>query len=374
MTGRPRKFVIQKDQVGLYHVWSRCVRQCYLCGKDKATGKDYSHRKQWIHDRLAELVQIFAVEACVYAILSNHYHLLVRNRVDLAGQWSDREVARRRWQLYPERKDESGKACEPTELELDSLMLDADKLAEWRAQLSDISEFMKAMNERIARLANSEDEKSGHFWQERFGARRLLDEMAVLACSLYIDLNEIRARLAKTVEESEHTSAYARVLAQIKRRERAEALGASDGWSDYLPDDPDFFLCPVFEQDCAPLLGPSGAESVVASQATDPRAGNLATTKKTWRHGFLPINVEEYLKLLDWCAQKYLAGESGVVQDPPPPILERLGFEPGPWWKLVENFDNWYRSAAGSVSRLREEAQRLGRRWLHGVGQSPAYG
>ena len=99
MTGRPRKFVIQKDRVGLYHVWSRCVRQCYLCGKDKATGKDYSHRKQWIHDRLAELVQIFAVEACVYAILSNHYHLLVRNRVDLAGQWSDREVARRRWQL-----------------------------------------------------------------------------------------------------------------------------------------------------------------------------------------------------------------------------------------------------------------------------------
>ena len=77
---------------------------------------------------------------------------------------------------------------------------------------------------------------------------------------------------------------------------------------------------------------------------------------------------------MDWCAQKYLAGESGVVKDPPPPILERLGFAPDPWWKLVENFDNWYRSAAGSVSRLREEAQRLGRRWLHGVGQSPAYG
>ena len=92
MPGRPRKHVIRKDEIGIFHVWSRCVRQCWLCGVDPQTGQDYSHRKQWIHQRLEDLARIFAIDACVYAILSNHYHLIVRNRIDLARQWTAEEV------------------------------------------------------------------------------------------------------------------------------------------------------------------------------------------------------------------------------------------------------------------------------------------
>ena len=100
MPGRPRKNVIREDVVGVYHVWTRCVRRAWLCGFDPLTKKDYSYRKAWIYERLAALSQIFAVDACVFAILSNHFHLLLRNRVDLAAQWSDEEVVRRWWQLY----------------------------------------------------------------------------------------------------------------------------------------------------------------------------------------------------------------------------------------------------------------------------------
>ena len=57
-----------------YHVIARCVRRHFLCGIDPLTGKDYSARKHDIKDRLSILADVFAIDVCAYAILSNHYH------------------------------------------------------------------------------------------------------------------------------------------------------------------------------------------------------------------------------------------------------------------------------------------------------------
>ena len=118
MPRRRRSEVIREDEVGVYHVWVRCVRRAWLCGLDPLTGNDYQHRKGWIESRLAELARIFAIDACVYAVLSNHYHLLLRNRPDLVLQWSDEEVARRWWQLCPQRCNEDGSPADPWPFEL----------------------------------------------------------------------------------------------------------------------------------------------------------------------------------------------------------------------------------------------------------------
>ena len=82
-----RKTIVDVKQVGVYHCISRCVRRAFLCGVDDYTGIDYEHRRAWIADRMKELSSIFGMEVFAYAVMSNHLHMVVRNRPDLAKVW-----------------------------------------------------------------------------------------------------------------------------------------------------------------------------------------------------------------------------------------------------------------------------------------------
>ena len=83
-----------------YHVIGRCVRRAFLCGFDRASGKDYKHRRQWVVERLELLCSVFAVELCSYAVLENHYHLVIRLAPDQSATWSPLEVVARWAKLY----------------------------------------------------------------------------------------------------------------------------------------------------------------------------------------------------------------------------------------------------------------------------------
>jgi hypothetical protein len=78
--------------------------------------------------------------------------------------------------------------------------------AEYRRRLHDISCLMRNLNEHIAREANKADNCTGMFWGGRFKSQALLDELAILACMTYVDLNPIRTKVATTPETSDHTS------------------------------------------------------------------------------------------------------------------------------------------------------------------------
>ena len=97
---RARRTIISLDQTSFYHVFCRCVRRSWLFGADTATGRDYSHRKVWMTDKIAELSHIFAIDICAYAIMSNHYHLVLRIDAQTAQNWSDKTVIRRWMKLY----------------------------------------------------------------------------------------------------------------------------------------------------------------------------------------------------------------------------------------------------------------------------------
>ena len=167
MPRTPRKFVFEPAEVGVYHCVNRCVRRAFLCGTDAQTGKCYEHRKGALQQRLKLLAGQFAVDVLGFAIMSNHIHLVARNRPDIVADWSDEEVARRWWNIFPKRKNEDGTPAVPTDFELQMITAVTDRLAEIRRRLSSISWFMRCLVEPIARLANREDACSGRFWNGR---------------------------------------------------------------------------------------------------------------------------------------------------------------------------------------------------------------
>lgn len=198
----PRSALIDPAATPYYHCVSRCVRRAYLCGIDERSGYNFEHRRAWIEQRLHRLAEIFAIDLCAYAVMSNHYHVVLHlNTRQLAG-WSDDEVKVRWQRLYrlPEGFDNLP-TTQATAL-----------LARWRERLGSVSWYMRCINEPLARLANKEDGCKGRFWEGRFKSQALLDETAVIQCMAYVDLNPIRARTAKTPEASDHTSVKARIV------------------------------------------------------------------------------------------------------------------------------------------------------------------
>lgn len=87
--------LLGRDLQAVYHCWSRCVRRVFLCGRDPVSGKDYSHRRDWILTREERLARLFAIDVEFHAKMSNHLHVMLRTRPDIAKRLSRREVARR---------------------------------------------------------------------------------------------------------------------------------------------------------------------------------------------------------------------------------------------------------------------------------------
>jgi hypothetical protein len=166
--GLPRSAYVQEGQEGVYHCFSRCVRRAFLCGFDTLTGRDFSHRKAWLVDRLRYLAAVFAIEVCAYAVLETHYHTILRTRPDIVAKWSDREVAIRWLTLFPRHRDLKGVPIPPTEEEIHALADLPGRIAELRKRLCSLSWFMGRLNEFIARAANKEDGVKGRFWESRF--------------------------------------------------------------------------------------------------------------------------------------------------------------------------------------------------------------
>lgn len=335
---RPRSLIIDDRREGLYHCVSRCVRRAFLHGVDSHTGDSYEYRKDWLHLRLKFLAEIFWIDVVGYAVMDNHVHVLLRNRPDLSEAASAREVAQRWLLLYPKRRDAKGFSLEPSAEEIEQLLADEARIAELRRRLSSISWIMKCLKEYIARKANKEDGCTGRFWEARFKCTELLDEAAVLACLVYVDLNPIRANIAETPETSFFTSAEERIRHLVVRLgdDRVDVRRQAGGLGDLCDRNiSDNWLCPLRDQ------------------------GE--------RRGFLSIDLPSYLEILDWTGRQLVADKPGVIPDHLPPILTRLSINPSYWLDSACRFGKIFSVVAGTERHMKEAAARMGQKWVRGV-------
>ncbi|WP_334030002.1 transposase [Alteromonas sp. P256] len=313
---KARKSQINLFDTPYYHCISRCVRRAFLCGEQD--GKSFEHRRQWVEDRIHILSDVFAINVCAYAVMSNHTHLVLHVDKDTALALSTVDVIQRWHTLYRGTLLTQQYMSTSTRENLSQAQIRTveSTAALWRQRLYDISWFMRALNEYIARAANKEDECTGHFWEGRFKSQALLDESALAACMAYVDLNPVRANIAKTPESSNHTS--------IQYRIRAARVGETPKR-----------LMPF---------------------ASDPR--------QDMPKG-LPFNLSDYLQLVDLTGRSINLHKRGKIGSNVPNILKRLNIQNENWLTLTTQFEHCFKHVAGKVIKLEEFAHKRSQQRVH---------
>ncbi len=302
---KARNTQISLSDTPYYHCVSRCVRRAFLCGEDTFSNRSYEHRRQWVEDRIHYLTQVFSIDVCAYAVMSNHTHLVLHVHSDKAEAMPTEEVISRWHNVFNGTLltrqylvKESREAMREGQLATIEATVKV-----WRKRLCDISWFMRCLNEYIARQANKEDNCTGRFWEGRFKSQALLDEAALLACMAYVDLNPVRAKMASTPENSDHTSIQYRINA-AKRNVAPKYLMAFVG---------------------------------------NPR--------KSMPNG-LPFSLIDYVHLVDSTGRQLREDKRGAIDKTEPPILARLGVSPEHWLELSTGFENCFKQAAGKQAYL----------------------
>ncbi|MDN5870685.1 MAG: hypothetical protein L0H73_08215 [Nitrococcus sp.] len=214
---------------------------------------------------------------------------------------------------------------------------------------------MRCLNEQIARQANKEDGCKGRFWKGRFKNQALLDERALLACMVYVDLNPVRAGIAETPEASAFTSIQARLLAYAEQQQAASHRDARPN---------------AAECQSQALSPEAGYEPIATAPSETPTAALLpfgGGERADQPLRTIPFAFSDYLVLTDWTGRAIRDDKRGFVRETVPPILARLGIDENAWIETVGDYGRSFWRAVGPAERLRRLARRLGHRWLWGV-------
>ncbi len=193
-------------------------------------------------------------------------------------------------------------------------------ISTFKQRLTDISWFMRCLNEHIARKANAEDKCTGRFWEGRFKSQALLNEQAVIACMSYVDLNPIRADICDSLESSEFTSVKQRI--------------------DEIKAKPDNFSASI---KLASFIGGSQTQEGI------------------------PFTLADYLELTDWTGRGVREDKKGFIKSATPKILGQLGLDENSWMETVHSFSSEFHTFIGAEEQLQTLCKKQKKKWIKGL-------
>jgi REP element-mobilizing transposase RayT len=174
---------VKVEGTGCYHVVSRIVDRNFRLDDGE---KD-------IFRRMMRRAETFSgVKVLTYAIMSNHFHLLVE--VPERGEVNQEELLRRVTALY-------GSLYTATMLKqwaewrkIGAASLVEEQQNRLRLRMGDISAFVKTLKQRYSMSYNARYQRKGTLWEERFKSVLVENgEQAKATVAAYIDLNPVRA-------------------------------------------------------------------------------------------------------------------------------------------------------------------------------------
>ncbi len=363
---RPRSELVSVADTPWYHVVSRCVRRAFLCGQDALTGRNFDHRRGWIEARIRQLASVFTIDVAAYAVMSNHYHIVLRIDRARALSLSDDEVLERWTQLFTgpllvQRYQNPETRAVMDDAELARVM---EYAALYRERLSDLSWFMRVLNEGIAREANREDGVKGRFWEGRFKSQALLDEEAVLMAMAYVDLNPIRAGICETPEASDYTSVQARLAPEKVEARVALSIAemATEARSENQPTEPGALLSEALASHADEGL--HAKDTAQAALLPAPLMPFDATGREAWA---IPYAWADYLELVETLGRCLHPLKRGIIPQRTPKLLERLGVDTEAFIEHGTMFLKEFGHAVGKPASLIELAARRQAKFLRGM-------
>lgn len=168
MPRESRRSIIRQENGATYYVRSRTHSQTPLFADNDI--------KSWLYNHIQWMGTIYCVTLHAVAVTDDSYRMVVSmnypqfTEADLEWRFKALQQGRRnptKWYSWRSR--------------------------EWSRKFTDLSEFMKYLNQSIAKYVKVKLSHEGHVWRDRFKAEYLEPGLEVLARKLYVDASAVRA-------------------------------------------------------------------------------------------------------------------------------------------------------------------------------------
>ncbi len=197
--GRDYRWFIDQEHSS-YHIISRVSRGEFLLDDD---GKEY------FMNLMFKLAKAYYVDITSFAIMSNHFHILLSNRRDEVEKATKDE-------LFSKYKEAYGNNAEPPEGSFikKSYEIEYDEdggVERLRKRLGSVSRYIQELKQGFTKWYNYKNKCKGVLWADRFKGIAISKGDAELICSAYVDLNPVRAGIVKKPEDYRWSSIGLRV-------------------------------------------------------------------------------------------------------------------------------------------------------------------
>ncbi len=220
---RPRLKLDAKEEEAYYHCISRTAGGEWLLGE---------REKEVLRTQIWKLAEYCGLEVVTYAVMSNHYHVLVK--VPQCREVSDQELLTRYRALYPRLKAVQEIALKAVEVDMAK---EGDLARAWREkqlrQMFDVSQFNKLLKMRFSIWYNKTNKRYGTLWSERFKSMLVQSGDALMNMAAYIDGNAVRAAIVEDPKDYRFCG-YAEAVAGKEKARRGLQQATGGNWSEVL--------------------------------------------------------------------------------------------------------------------------------------------
>jgi hypothetical protein len=321
---------------------------------DQADANSENRRVGYIEDLIRLYARHFAISVHAHAVTHNEIRLVLQSRPELLSAVDDAQIARRWLSACPTLRRGRSLSDEPSEKEIRALCENPSRIAQLRHQLSDISWWMRLLQQRVAQHCNREDNQTGTFWQSRFRSVLLLDALSHLAAIANVDLAAVSVKMGKPISASTFTSDVYRRMELQNESERHTSSLQSDS--------------PEVSNNSAAAL-PEVLTDVTTTVRRDGRhlapifprdeVANIAARLAGWINqlrcsddSMLNMELRNYVELLERTTQGCPSDQPELSSLNLPPILRSLQLTFDQWVPLAAEFDKLFSHVAGQLAAM----------------------